>query len=389
MTSYEDNLLSPAAVDDRVDLIELAVRLLVEWRLWLIASAIFFLLGVGIIYSITPLFEAKAAILPQSKTGVSGVAALLGGHSSNSDMYLGLLASRSVEDAVIDSVHLEDVYKVRSRELARKLLADRSVFKVGTDTLISIKVRDQNGQVAMQIANAYLDALERFQDATAAHSADVRSRFFQAELAKEETALANSEDALKKVQMQTGVIEPIAQTQIGLNQLAQTRAQVTALKVQLSSLLLGASEQNPQVLQLRAEIASLEQQVRQMEASGKNQNANDPSVRSMPGLNLDFANKYRDVQYHEALMKALTTQYQVARLDANFGEATFDVVDRGVVPEHKAWPPRLLLLIGDVIVSSLLGVLLVVLILFVRRIRTDPANSSHWSTLQASFRSHR
>jgi tyrosine-protein kinase Etk/Wzc len=400
LTDYDNTLLNGTLIDeagnergagedDRIDLIELAVRLAVEWRRWLIATVVVFGLGVLLIFSITPLYEASASLLPQSKGATSGVAALLSGHSSGSDMYLGLLASRSLQDEVIDTVHLDDVYKVKSREAMRGMLASRSTFKIGTDTLITIKVRDKNAVTAMRIANAYLDALDRWQERTAAHGAEVRSKFFQAELAKESTSLADAEEALKRVQVQTGVLEPVAQTQIGLNQVAQTRAQITSLKVQLASLLLGSSDQNPQVQQLRAEISSLEGQVHSMEVSARDPNGKDSSVRSMPGLNLTYANKYRDVQYHEALMKALTAQYQVAHLDSNYGDASFDIVDRAIAAENKAWPPRKLLLIADAIASALLGIVFVVLTLFARRILNNPANSAHWENLRASLRSQR
>jgi len=221
----------PKSQDEGVDIVEIFVKLLIEWRRGLLFAVLPFLLGLLYIYSMTPLYEADALILPQSKAQSAGYAAMFNSHSSG-DVYIGLLRSRSVSDGVIDRLHLLDLYKTRSRERARAILAGSSTFNSGADTMISVIVRDKNASTAAEIANAYLDSLEQWQENVSVHDADLRSRFFQQQLAKESLAVAAAEQDLKDVQEKTGVVDPGTQTQIGLGAIASVRSQITSLQVQ-------------------------------------------------------------------------------------------------------------------------------------------------------------
>jgi len=385
MTTQETLGPDPNRTDEGVDVVEIFVKLLVEWRRGLIFAVIPFVLGILYIYSMTPLYEANALILPQSKTQSSGYAALFNSRSSG-DVYIGLLRSRSVLDGVIDRLHLLDLYKTRSREQARAILAGSSTFVAGADTMISVSVRDKNASTAAEIANAYLDSLEQWQENASAHDAEVRSRFFQQQLAKESLAVANAEQELKEVQEKTGIVDPSAQTESGLGAIASTRSQITNLQVQLASLLLGASEENPKVKEMRSQIGALEAEERALESSNGGRRAGAAaSAASMPELNLDYTRKLREVKFHEALMTSLSNQYQSARLDANFGDATFEIVDRAVPAEHKAWPPRRSMVTLDAAYSIFFGLVMVILTLLWRRVVRDPAYLKHASVVRNSF----
>ena len=71
----------------------------------------------------------------------------------------------------------------------------------------------------------------------------------------------------------------------------------------------------------------------------------------LPQAGLDFLRKTREVKYNETLFEILARQYEAARLDEAREGALIQVVDRATPPDHKSWPPRLLFLIGGILLG--------------------------------------
>ncbi len=379
------NPANAAEPDDTIDLVELATMFIVEWRKFLVIALLVFFIGLAMIYSIKPLFEAYASILPQGADEAPSAAALFGARPT-SEIFFGLLGSRSVQDDVIERLNLLAAYHTTDQEIARLRLAGSTVFSSGRGGLVIIGVREENAAQAAHIANAFLEALQAQREKMIQSEFEIHNHFFLQQLKSEENALAAAERDFRDVQEATGVVQPDSQTQIGLNAIANARAQISNLQVQLSSLLLGESEQNPQVKELRAQIAGLEAHENALES------ANSPkatgaaaSARNMPQLNLDYSRKLREVKYHEALVSSISNQYESNRLRAGDSGAQFVVVDRAIAPERKAWPARRVLLMVDAGTAVLAGVVGVALMLFWRKIKSEPRNQEHLTRIRRSF----
>ena len=81
---------------------------------------------------------------------------------SISDMYVGILRSRSVADAVIERFDLASVYKIpKSNSAVRQILRDRTSIKVGGEGIVTITVEDRDPCQAANLANAYVEELDR------------------------------------------------------------------------------------------------------------------------------------------------------------------------------------------------------------------------------------
>jgi capsular polysaccharide biosynthesis protein len=82
--------------------------------------------------------------------------------TSISDMYVGILRSRSVADALIERFDLGKVYKVEHGLSAiRQILRDRTSVKVGNEGIVNITVEDGDPCRAAYMANAYAEELDR------------------------------------------------------------------------------------------------------------------------------------------------------------------------------------------------------------------------------------
>lgn len=378
---------SPPVQDESIDLLKLAAVFLAEWKLGFIVTVIVFLLGLIITFSITPLFEATASLLPHESAIQTNSLAAMFSAKSPEDSYLGLLESRSVADQVIDREDLLHVFHTKSRQKARTILKDASKFTIGKeDTLVHIRVRNADAKKAAAIANAYIDALQSQQESMSESQATIRRVIFEKEMQEEKEALASAEIDLKKDQERSGLVQITAQTELGLSAIAGVRAQLTSLQVELAALLTSYTEDNPQVQTVKSQIARLAKHERDLESGANNVVGAALPSGKMPEANLEYLRKYREVKYHEALMTALATQYETAHFAEDNSITQFQVVDRAVVPERKSWPPRLLCLLFSLVFGAILGSIFIVLKIFIGRLSADPVQRQHLNAIRESFR---
>jgi tyrosine-protein kinase Etk/Wzc len=383
-SSDSNPILTPN--DESVDLLEIAAIWFAEWKFGALTAAVLFLLGALITFTTKPQFEATASLLPQESQSQSSSLASLFTPKSPGDVYLGLLASRTVADRVINQVHLLDTFHVTSYENARNVLSASSKFSIRKDMLVGIEVRNANATVAASIVNAYIDALQEQQEGMAIEQATMRRQIFEKQVQQERNALAAAELELKQQQQVSGLVQPESQTQIGLGAIASVRAQITGMQVQLAGLLQSGTDQNPKVITLRSQIGQLEAQLHNLEAGSAGGIGASLPGGKMPEANLDYARKLREVKYHEALLTALGTQYESARSGEVQTVSQFQVVDRAIVPERKSWPPRTLFLALSLAFAGFFGAVAMVLRIAIHRIIADPSQRQHLIAMRNSLR---
>ena len=366
-----------------IDLMELVVRFLAEWKLGLLVAFLTFVVASIYIFRVPAQYEATATILPKQAFAESNSLTTLFSGKLPEDLYTGLLKSRSVTDNVIRELDLAP--KSGSWAGVRGGLEGALKVLVGADGLLRISVRDENAQKAMRVANAYLDGLNQQQQTMGMSQSVLNRQFYEQQLAQEKQALAAAEADLEQMQKSSGVIQAGAQTATGLGQIAGTRSQITGLEVQLAALLASATEQNPQVVTLRSQIARLEQEERTMEAGGGTGAGAPISAGRMPQVNLDYQRKQREVTFHEGLLNALASQFQNAKLTEAQAADAFQVVDYAIVPEVKSYPPRTKWYMLAAAGGVFMGGFFIVLVLIKRRVQADADYRRHMQTIRQNF----
>jgi tyrosine-protein kinase Etk/Wzc len=79
-----------------------------------------------------------------------------------SDMYVGILRSRSVADALIERFDLATVCGIKGNVSGvRQILKSRTSIKVGDEGIVTITVEDRDPCQAANLANAYVEELDR------------------------------------------------------------------------------------------------------------------------------------------------------------------------------------------------------------------------------------
>ncbi len=309
------------------------------WRLLVFGSLGAGLLALAVSFLIPPTFVARAVILPpQQQSAGSAALAQLGalagaagaavGIKNPADQYVGILKSQTVADRLIDRFGLLTVYEKEFKQDARKALSGASQFQAGKDGLISIEVGDKSPQRAADLANAYIEELERLLDQLALGEAKQRRIFFESQLKETHDRLTQAQVALQAtgVGAETLKLSP----QSAVESVARMKAQIMAQEVRIASMRGYLSEQSSDIQQATRELAALREQLRRVESSDPKGGKDDDG----------YLSRYRDFKYQETLFEMLARQFEMAKADEAREGVLLQVVDRASPPDRKAKPKR-------------------------------------------------
>jgi uncharacterized protein involved in exopolysaccharide biosynthesis len=329
--------------------------ILAEWKRFVLLMTV----GGGALMAaiaslLPPMFTATATILPpqQQQSTISTLLGQLGpiaggagnslGLKNPSDVYLGILGSRTIADHLIKDFDLQRLYRAETAMEARRTLAGRSSFTTGKDPLIKISVEDHDPNLAAALANAYVAELHKQNSRLALTESAQRRLFFEQQMESQKKALAQSETLMKSTQERTGVLQVGSQVESVIRSMAQLRAEISAREVSLASLNSAATPQNPQVVRQETELASLRSQLRKLEQDDRGGAKGDPMIPAsqVPKAGLEYVRALRDLKYNETLFELVSKQYEAARIDEAKDAPVIQVVDEATPPERKSWPPR-------------------------------------------------
>jgi tyrosine-protein kinase Etk/Wzc len=324
-------------------------------------------------------YEAKIVLLPPSQTSSAGSALLgqlgnmgsLGSLSSlaglsmknPADMYLAFLTSRTVEDALISRFGLMKVYRDKRLSDARKDLERRTTAVAGTkDGLIRLSIEDSDPKRAAELANGYIDEFRKLSASLAITEAARRRLFFEQQLNDAKDNLTKAEEAMRKTQQSTGVLQIDSQARSLIESAAILRGQVVAKQVQIQSMRSFAAEDNPELILAKQQLAALEGQL-QREAGSESDTGTDINLSKgrVTESGMEYVRRFRDLKYHETVYELMAKEFEIAKLDEAREGSMIQVVDAAVVPDKKSFPPRPLIVIGLTILSFLVAAFWVVL----------------------------
>jgi tyrosine-protein kinase Etk/Wzc len=295
-----------------------------------------------------------------SAMGLPGLSLLSGfGIRNPSDLYVGILGSRTIADALIAKYEIQKAYHDDSLYATRKHLAQNTTIRAGKDTLIRINVSDRDPKRAADLANGYVAELSLQNSTLALTEASQRRLFFEQQLVREKDLLANAEVALRNTEQSTGLIVPTGQYEALIRSASLLRAEILSREAQLAGLKTYAADENPRLQAITRELATFRAELAKLERGNHVAGSPEVPVGALPQAGLEYIRKFRDVKYHEALFEALSKQLEAARLDEAKASSVIQIVDLAVTPEKKSWPPRTLIVLGSTALAVLLSAMYV------------------------------
>jgi tyrosine-protein kinase Etk/Wzc len=356
---------------------------------WVTVTA--FVLSVIVSLLLPKIFSSTARIIPPPQDqgmmaamlgqvgGLAGLAGGMLGGGTTGDLYVGMLRSEAVKDVIIDKFKLMDVYKKDYRIDTYEALDDRASIELGKkDGIISITVEDKDPKRAADMANAYVDELEKLSVTLNITGAGQNRKFLEQRLIKAKLDLERAEDNLKAYQAKNKALDITEQAKVTIGGVAQLRAQLAIQEVQLASLRSYLTDENDEIKTVKASIANLKGQIASLEGSGKGSSI--PNVGSVPALGQEYLRLMRELKIQETIVEFLTKQYEMAKLSESKNVSGVQVLQSARIADKKTKPKRALIVLGITFMTFIFAVLLAFLLEY--RDQMGDEEREKWNSLR-------
>jgi uncharacterized protein involved in exopolysaccharide biosynthesis len=346
-----------------------ALQLLWEQRQQIFRVALWaFAIAAVIAFLIPNRYESSVSIMPPDSMNGSGnlLAALAGkaspelaamaggllGSKGSGALFVDLFRSRSVQDRVVDRLNLRKVYWSRYKQDARKRLnSNTDVNEDRKSGVITITVEDKSQQRAHDIAQAYVEELNRLLSQVSTSSARRERVFIEGRLTTVKSDLEDAEKQFGAFASKNSTLDIKDQTKAMVESAGALQGQLIASQSELQSLEQIYTSSNVRVRSLQARVDELKRQLLKLEGTDAalvsdpgQSDALYPPIRKLPLLGVEWADLYRRMKIQETVYELLNQQYELARIQEAKEVPTINVIDPANVPERKSSPHRLLII---------------------------------------------
>lgn len=359
------------------------------------AFVVGFVLAAIVSLLIPPTYESTSRLMPPERSSLSGLAGLLAAATSDDKngsvvgslmtdalgmktpgaLYVGVLKSRTIQDALVDRFDLRKAYHTRLRINARERLADSTdIVEDRKSGIISITVTDRSPQRTMELAQAYpetLNTLTAQLNTSAAH----RERIFIEERlksVKQELDMASKN--LSEFSSKNMTLDVKEQGRAAVEGAAALEGQLIAAESELSGLEQIYTANNVRVRSLKARVDELKNQLSSLKGVNPTTGVSDPdvpgefgiSITKLPLLGVTYYDLYRRVKIEETVFEVLTKQYELAKIEEAKELPNIKILDQAMVPETKSNPKRTLITMVGAFTAALLATFYIIAALRIR-----------------------
>lgn len=353
-----------------------------------------FVLSVTIVVTVAAFLSPKwykstASVFPAERTellsvfgGASSLARSLSsaraltafGTNPEADRYLAILKSGTVLGAVIEKFKLDSVYDITSYKMEKtaKELLSNTEFTLEPEGNITITVYDKDPQRAADMANYFVELLNKTNSELQVQNARGNREFIEQRYNKNLQDLAAAEESLRVFQKRYGIIAMPEQTEASIKTAAEIAGQLALKEVQVGVLRRTQSGDNPAVLAAQIEIEELRRKLTQMgtygSTVGKDMHIFVP-FSTAPDLGMEYLRRYRDVEIQYKILQIITPLYEQAKVEERRQTPSVIVLDKAAPAERKSKPKVSLYALMALVISWLVSLFVVFSMEGIARIR--------------------
>lgn len=191
----------------------------------------------ALVYSLLSpkIYSASSVILIPSEKGTSGLSSLVSGLPVNIGVlglstpganYVAILKSRTAAEYVFDKLKLDNYFEQKFKE--EKIEALRKIVKITQnekENTITITVETKNPKLSADIANTFIEALEKIIGSLNISSAKRERIFIEEQLKRVERDLKIAEEKLKNFQEKHLLIDVSSEAKVLIDNLADLYSQ--------------------------------------------------------------------------------------------------------------------------------------------------------------------
>lgn len=321
-------------------------------------------------------YKAETRLLLPSSSGGSGMLgavmqelpgvaqSLLGGSSGSYLRPLAILSSRNVNESVVDTFNLIEVYETSDSDApvqdAIDQLKGNVEFVIDEEyDFLSVEVLDRDPQRAADIANYFVRSLEHVNNKLATENATNYRRFVEQRYNDTEARLDSVMDATKAFQEQYGVIDLQKQVPAFFESIAEYRLNAVQAELGHARLRAEYGSDNAATRAARQVVDAANQQY-QAAIAGEEELLPIPKSE-MPTAARQYFDLEKERLILTRILEFMRPLYEQARMDEQRQVQAVQVLDPAVPPVEKAKPRRSIICILATLSAFLMAVTFVLL----------------------------
>ncbi len=341
--------------EDEINLLHFLLVIARRKKLIIKACAVAMVLSACFSMTLKNIYTATSKFYPpQKESPLGSFASLLvqagplqglGGLGGPGDVYLAIVKSRTVADAVVKRLDLQkgENGQTFNIEVARNIATGAVKVTSGKDGIITVSANSRDPKKAADLANTFVDETIKRSVQLYVSKAGTERSFLGKRLEVVKTDLKSAESELKAFQEKHKTIKVDAQATVAIEGIARLKAEIVSKEVQLAMLRNSMTDESSEVKALQAGISRLKNQVGTMTGSGVDSII--PATGNVPGLGVEYVRKVRDMKVQEAIFEQLSKQYEMARINETKDSSSVQVIDEAVPPLKKSKPRRTLIVL--------------------------------------------
>jgi tyrosine-protein kinase Etk/Wzc len=291
-------------------------------------------------------------------------------------------------------------YKIEDADDLRKEIGKRTKVEVGKDGIITLAYTDKASATAATIANGMLAAMYRIAQRLSKSEAGRRTEFYDTLIADAQTRLTQAIEELRIAENQTGLTRLKGQEEGSSAAFIELRGQIATLEVELKKMAISATDQHPEVIRVKEELAALRQQLRSIFPVPKNLGKEVKNTNQLDPKRNDYTHDLfmpheiyantrarveplrRAVDNYAGVLEQLIKAQALSRVDETRDFSGISILDEAVPPTRKSGPRVYV----NAAVGGLVGFLIAVILSLIWDVLfTDPERRARWSGVFRSF----
>jgi uncharacterized protein involved in exopolysaccharide biosynthesis len=319
--------------------------------------------------------------MPSSIANLSRLTSGIPGLTSPSDLYAAILNSGRIKSQVIHKNNLMKEFKTKTMTDAMKALDEITTIAVSPEGIISVSITYKNKYLAADIANSFIEELDKFNTETAMTTGKKYRIFIEQRLKGNIDTLKQTEEALRSFQEEHHTIALEEEIITAIQTIAELKSQIILLEVKKGVLSSSSRFNNPYLYDINKELKEFKNQLLKIEFGDQDTIKKAFGAgfavpfSKLPEVSLEYARLLRDVEVQSVIYELLTQQYEQAKLMELKDTPTVQFLDRASPPEKRSFPKRMKIVLFAFFLSIFGNVFLAFLFEYIHDYKANP--SSH------------
>ena len=314
---------------------------------------------------VPPRQKSMLSMMSSLKSPTSSLRALgLGVQNDDIQQYQVILNSRRIKEEVTNKFDLMKVYDLETMEKAIKELEDNVSIALGKeDAAVEISVYDTSPQRAADLANYYVEMLNKIYIEISVAEATSNRKFLEDRYNKNIEDLKITEEKYKQFQEKYGVYSVSDQVKSAIEVAAKLQSQIVLKEVELGIIDRTTTPENENRKNVKIELDELKRQMKNMKFGAPSKDSEIQifaPFEKTPEIGIQYLNFYRDMDIQGKILELLVPLYEQAKIEEQRNIPTVLILDKAV-PALKASKPKRLIIILVVLLVSIIVAFLIAL----------------------------